>query len=53
MKEIILRVLCPLTVTRTRVITESTAFQTSYIGYMTIYVFGIRVAKIQMTNPWD
>lgn len=24
----------------------------SYIGHMKIYIFGILVAKIQMTNPW-
>jgi hypothetical protein len=26
--------------------------QFAFIGYLKIYVFGIRIAKIQLTNPW-
>lgn len=40
--------LIPLTVARTKFRVTSS----SYIGYMEIYIFGIRIAKIQMTNPW-
>lgn len=33
--------------------TKSSNFGISYIGYANYYIFGIRVAKNQMTKPWE
>jgi len=45
--------LWPLRVTRTKLTTAVSYTSSEYIGFMTIFVFGIPVAKIQLTNPWE
>lgn len=41
--------LWPLRVSRIR----ETVNPLEYIGYLYVYVFGVPVAKIQLTNPWE
>lgn len=50
--EALFHYLRPLTVKRIRFDIASGFSQIKYIGVMQIYVFGICVAKIQLTNPW-
>jgi hypothetical protein len=45
------RFLIPLSVRRIQV--NVSRRPVSYIGYLVVYVFGIRVAQLQMTNPWN
>ena len=42
-------ILVPLAVTRT---TEG-RYPISYVGYLRVRIFGLQVAKIQETKPWQ
>jgi hypothetical protein len=40
--------LIPIATERVKIVSA-----TGYSGYIYFYIFGIRVAKIQATNPWQ
>ena len=57
MKSFLLRLaLClwPLRIVRRKVVMGSHHLHGDiFIGYMFIYIFGLPVAKLQLTNPWS
>jgi len=43
--------LTPFAITKIRKIRRET-FSEFHTGFMDIWIFGIRIARIQQTNPW-
>jgi hypothetical protein len=43
----------PLTVIHYKVTRQISPLTTLYTGYTQLFIFGVRVAKIQRTRPWD